>query len=90
MHQGFLLNTILQLLLINNSFIKSEGSFLASYALTLFKMGFFGVALGWVGEGGVKKAPFPKICLTYPTVTVIKVSTIIPYLKKIKKNIKIT
>ena len=43
-------------------------------------MGFFGAALGW-GWGGAKKAPLPKICHTYPTM--MKLCTIIPYLKKI-------
>ena len=30
------------------------------YLLTLFRMGSFGAAHGWRGEGGVKKAPLPK------------------------------
>ena len=46
--------------------------------LTLFRMGIFGVAHGW--GGGV---PLPKICHTYPTV--MKLGTVIPYLKKIQK-----
>ena len=33
------------------------------------------------GEG--KKAPHPKICNTYPTM--MKLDTVIPYLKKIQK-----
>ena len=43
-------------------------------------MGFFGAAHGW--EGG-KKAPLPKICHTYPTM--MKLVTVIPYLKEIQK-----
>ena len=44
------------------------------------------VFLGLLKYGGGKKAPFPKISYTYPTTT--KLGTIIPYLKKIKKNYK--
>ena len=43
-------------------------------------MGIFGADQGW--RGG-KKAPLPKICHTYPTM--MKLDTIIPYLKKIQK-----
>ena len=43
-------------------------------------MSFFAAAHGW---GGAKKAPLPKICHTYPTV--MKLDTVIPYLKKIQK-----
>ena len=32
--------------------------------------------------GGDKKAPLPKICLTYPTM--MKLGTVIPYLKQIE------
>ena len=49
-------------------------------------MGFFGAADGWgmcLGGGGGKKDPLPKICHTYPTM--IKLGTVIPYLKKIQK-----
>ena len=35
--------------------------------------------------GGAKRAPLPKICHTYPTM--MKLGTVIPYLKKIKKKI---
>ena len=38
--------------------------------------------MGWGGGGG-KKAPFSKICHTYPTL--MKLGTVIPYLRKIKK-----
>ena len=34
-------------------------------------------------EGGEQKGPLPKICLTYPTM--MKLGTVIPYLKKIQK-----
>ena len=48
-------------------------------------MGFFEADQGW--GRGVKKAPkkdaLPKICHTYPTM--IKLGTVIPYLKKIQK-----
>ena len=47
--------------------------------LTLLRMGLFGAANGWED----KKAPIPKICHTYPAV--IKLGTVIPYLKKIRK-----
>ena len=45
-------------------------------------MGIFGAAHGWGG----KKAPpprLPKICHAYPTM--MKLGTVIPYLKKIQK-----
>ena len=42
-------------------------------ALTLFRMGIFGTA----------KATLPKIYHTYPTM--MKLDTVIPYLKKIQK-----
>ena len=48
--------------------------------LTLFMMGLFGAAHGW-GMG--LKGPLPKICHTY--LTMIKLGTIIPYLKEIQK-----
>ena len=44
-------------------------------------MGIFGDAHGWGGGG--KKAPLPKIYHTYPTM--MKLGTVIPYLKKIQK-----
>ena len=43
-------------------------------------MGLFGAAQGW--EGG-KKAPYPKIYHTYPTM--MKLGTVIPDLKKTQK-----
>ena len=48
--------------------------------LTLFRMGFFGVSLGWCWP---KRLPLPKICHTYPKM--MKLGTVIPYLKKIRK-----
>ena len=45
--------------------------------LALFRTGFLGAAHGWGG----KSCPFPKICRTYPTM--MKLSTITRYLKKI-------
>ena len=50
--------------------------------LTLFRMGLFGAAHGWARE--TKSPPPPphlsKICHTFPTM--IKLGTVIPYLKK--------
>ena len=54
--------------------------------LTLFRMGIFGAAHGWgwgVGGGGKKCPPLPEICHTYPAM--MKLGTVIPYLKKIQK-----
>ena len=49
-------------------------------------MDLFGAAHGWGGGGWVRKAPLPlpKICHTYPTM--MKLGTLISYLKKIQKN----
>ena len=47
--------------------------------LDLFRMGFFGAAHGW----GPKRSSLLKICHTYPTM--MKLGTVIPYLKKIQK-----
>ena len=47
-------------------------------------MGLFGAAHVWGGGGGGQKGPVPNICHTYPTM--MKLGTVIPYLKKIKKN----
>ena len=47
-------------------------------------MEFFG-GCSWMGEGeGGKKAPLAKICHTYPTM--MKLDTVIPYVKKIPKT----
>ena len=51
--------------------------------LTLFRVGIFETAHGWRGGGGIKKAPLHKFCHTY--YTMMKLGTIIPYLKKIQK-----
>ena len=51
--------------------------------LTLFRMGIFRAAHGW-GVGGKKLTPsLPKICNTYHRL--MKLGTVIPYLKKIQK-----
>ena len=42
-------------------------------------MGLFGSTRGWGGQ----KGPHPKTCHTYPTM--MKLGTVIPYLKKIQK-----
>ena len=53
--------------------------------LTLFRIDNFGAAHGWGEEGGgAKKPSLPKICHTYPTM--IKLGTVLPYLKKIQKS----
>ena len=55
-------------------------------SLALFRMGIFGAAhRWWGGRGGAKRLPLPKICHTYPAM--IKLGTVIPYLKKIQKYI---
>ena len=50
--------------------------------LTLFRMAIFGAAHGW--GGGAKSPPFPYICHTHPTM--MKLGTVVPYLKKIQKK----
>ena len=50
--------------------------------LTLFRMGFSGLHTDGGGEGQ-KAPPPPKICHIYPTL--MKLRTVIPYLKKIQK-----
>ena len=57
------------------------------FVLTLFRMVLFGAAHGWRG-GGAKRFPPNKICHIYPTM--MKLDTLIAYLKKIEKNIYIT
>ena len=51
---------------------------------TLFRMGIFGAAHGWWGQKALP--PHPKICRRYPTM--MKLGTVIPYLKKIQKIYK--
>ena len=46
-------------------------------------MGFFGAALELGGGAGKKPLPLPKICHRYPTM--MKLSTVIPYLKRMQK-----
>ena len=47
-------------------------------------MGLFGAVHGWWGGGGgAKRPPFRKICQTSPTI--MKLGTVIPYLRKIQK-----
>ena len=46
-------------------------------------MGIFG-ATHVCGAGGEGELPFPKICHTFPTM--MKLGTVVPYLKKIQKN----
>ena len=46
---------------------------------------FINPILGLLTDGG-KKIPFPEICYTYPTM--MKLGTIILYLKKIQKTYK--
>ena len=48
-------------------------------ALNLFRMGLFGAAHGWQGVASL----LSKICHTYPTL--MKLGTVMPYLKKIQK-----
>ena len=64
-----------------NSFLVNDTNLSSHYPLTLFRIGIFGVAHGW-GRG--KKAIFTKICYTYPTM--MKLGTVIPYLKKFQKR----
>ena len=50
-------------------------------------MGFFGAPHGCrEGERGSKRPALPKICHTYPTM--MKLGTVIPYLKKSQKIFK--
>ena len=52
------------------------------YILNHIQNGLFG-GYSWMGG---KRSPFPKICHTYPTM--LKLGTVIPYLKKIQKMYK--
>ena len=60
-------------------FSHFEGSIIP---LTLFMIGLFRVVHGWDSGGGAKKS-LPQICHTYSIM--MKLGTVIPYLKKIKK-----
>ena len=53
--------------------------------LILFRMGFLRAAQGWREEGAFW-LPLPKIRHTYPTI--MKLGTVIPYLRKIQKMYK--
>ena len=64
--------------------IKGRNGRPLTVPLTLFRMGFFGAAHGSGGGGGGKRPPPPKSCRTYPTM--MKPGTVIPYPKKIQKN----
>ena len=68
-----------------NFFSIILSSFEQKNPLSLFKMGFFGTAHGW---GEVKKVPLSNIYITYAVM--IKLGTVIPYQRKIQKNIWIT
>ena len=64
------------------SFLTIDTTLPSNNSLTLFRMGFFGAAHGW----GSFWPPLPKIRYTYPTM--MKLGTIIPYLRKIQKMYK--
>ena len=80
-----LLNTSLRQCLKGCNIFQIACRLVRFRTLTLFWMGFFGAAHGWVaGVGwGAKRSPLSKNCQTYPTL--IKLGTVIPYLKKIQK-----
>ena len=46
-------------------------------------MGIFGAVHGWCGGVLAKRPPFLKICQANPTM--MKLGTVIPYLRKIQK-----
>ena len=62
---------------------KTETILQPPLSLILFRMGFFGAVHGW---GGAFLPHPPKIHHTYPTM--MKLGTVIPYLRKIKKMYK--
>ena len=72
------------------SFLKPQSGQSASVfemkTLTLFTMGFFGAAHGRGGGPPPKRPPLPKICHRYSTM--MKLGTVIPFLKKIQKTYK--
>ena len=68
---------------LNQDTTIEQGILIFFFFFSLFSMDFFGAAQGWcVGAGVGKKAPLHKICHTNPTM--MKLSTIIPCLKKIQ------
>ena len=52
--------------------------------LILFRMGFLGTAQEWGGGGGRQKVPLSLQSVIYPTM--MRLRTLIPYLKKIQKT----
>ena len=68
-----------------NGFVIAIPYWLLSSILTLFRMGFFGTAHRW-GGGAAFWAPLPKIRHTYRTM--MKLGTVIPYLRNIQKMYK--
>ena len=59
--------------------IKFKEGICAEFCLTLFRMGILGAEQGW---GGAKRPPSLK-SVTHPTL--MKLSTVIPYLNRIQK-----
>ena len=78
------LNFILLRFSLTKGLVASPASYKTSSSnltnLNLFRMGFFGAAHGCEGAF---LPPLPKICHAYPTM--VKLGTVIPYLKKIQK-----
>ena len=62
---------------------NSGGKKLQSTTLNAIQDGYFWGFSRKVGEGGRKKSPLPKICLTYPAI--MKIGTVLTYPKKIQK-----
>ena len=71
-----LMNSLVKLYLTN---LLKKNSITFVRVLTLLRMGLFDAAHVWRGQ----KGPLPKICHTYSTM--MKLGTVIPYLKKIQK-----
>ena len=76
------LNTIKVLIsrALIDSYISYEEFVLANNVLSLFRMGLFGAAYGW------REVPLTKICHACPIV--MKIGTVIPYLKRIQNIYK--
>ena len=64
---------------------KCATVYLNTQTLALFRMGFFGAAHG-LGRGGAFWPQLIKIRYTYPAM--MKLGTVIPYLRKIQKMYK--
>ena len=60
--------------------------YIDSLTLTIFRMVFLGTVHG--GKKGSKRPSLPKICHTYPTM--MKLCTVMPYLKKVQKLYHLT